>query len=91
MPVPATRYSSRRRPAAGAEIDLLLDRGSQRIGIEIKAGRGDKTSIARAAEQIAGDAGATSVWILDQAADTEGLRPSVRRRGFAESLKWLPA
>jgi predicted AAA+ superfamily ATPase len=79
------------RTAAGAEMDLLLDRGSQRIGIEIKAGRGDKTSSARTAEQIAGDTGATSVWILDQAAGTESLRPCVRRRGFAESLKWLPA
>jgi uncharacterized protein len=79
------------RTAAGAEIDLLLDRGSQRIGIEIKAGRGDRASIARATGQIAGDAGATAVWILDQAAGTEALRLSVRRRGFAESLKWLPA
>ena len=79
------------RTAAGAELDLLLDRGSQRIGIEIKTGRGDKTGIARAAEQIASDIGATSVWILDQDAGAEALRPSVRRRGFAESLKWLPA
>ena len=78
------------RTAIGAELDLLLDRGSQRIGIEIKAGRGDKTGTARAAEQIADDAGASSVWILDQAAGTEALRPSVRRRSFAESQKWLP-
>lgn len=79
------------RTAAGAELDLLLDRGSQRIGIEIKAGRGDKITIARTTEQIANDAGAASVWILDQAAGIEALRPSVRRRGFAESLKWLPS
>jgi hypothetical protein len=79
------------RTATGAELDLLLDRGSQRIGIEIKAGRGDKTGAARAAEQIAVDAGASSVWILDQAAGTEALRPSVRRRSFVESQKWLPS
>jgi uncharacterized protein len=79
------------RTAAGAELDLLLDRGSQRIGIEIKAGRGDKAAVARAAEQYAGDAGASSVWILDQASGMEALRPSVHRRSFAKSLKWLPA
>jgi predicted AAA+ superfamily ATPase len=78
------------RTAAGAELDLLLDRGSQRLGIEIKAGRGDKIRMARAAEQIAGDIGAASVWIIDQATGTEALRPSVHRRGFAESLHWLP-
>jgi hypothetical protein len=57
---------------------------------ESLAGRGYKTGTARAAEQIADDVGASLVWILDQAAGTEALRPSVWRRSFAESQKWLP-
>ena len=78
------------RTATGAELDLLLDRGSKRIAVEIKAGRGDKASSAHLAEKSIGDAGATSAWILDQAPGAEALRPAVRRRGFAESVKWLP-
>ena len=39
------------RTQAGAEVDLVLDRGSERFAIEIKAGRGDKGQVVRVLEQ----------------------------------------
>ena len=78
------------RTAAGAEIDLLLDRGSELLAIEIKAGRGDKTRLARTLETAMADAGARRGWILDQAPGAEPLRPNLQRRNFAEDPTWLP-
>jgi hypothetical protein len=78
------------RTVAGAEVDLVLDRGSQRFAIEIKAGRGDKAHAARVLEQAAADLGATAAWILDQATGTDPLRPALERRGMADHLDWLP-
>jgi predicted AAA+ superfamily ATPase len=78
------------RTGAGAELDLVLDRGSYRVGIEIKAGRGDRVRTSRFIEQIIADIDASSAWILDQSSGVESLRPLVKRRGFAESLQWLP-
>ncbi len=79
------------RTAAGAEVDLVLDSGSERMAIEIKAGRGDKVRSARALEQAVTDIGAARAWILDQARGHEPLRPNIERRGLADSLDWLPA
>jgi predicted AAA+ superfamily ATPase len=78
------------RTGAGAELDLILDRGSYRVGIEIKAGRGDRVPTSRSIEHMIVDIDASSAWILDQSAGIETLRPRVTRRGFAESLQRLP-
>jgi predicted AAA+ superfamily ATPase len=78
------------RTAAGGEVDLVLDRGSHRLAIEIKAGRGDKIHLARTLEQAAADIGARRAWILDQSSGSESLRPTIERRGVSDSLDWLP-
>jgi predicted AAA+ superfamily ATPase len=78
------------RTLAGAEVDLVLDRGSELIALEIKTGRGDKWQAIRTLEQAAQDIGASTAWILDQAEGSDYLRPNTQRRGFAQSLVWLP-
>jgi predicted AAA+ superfamily ATPase len=79
------------RTAAGAEVDLVIDRGSSRLAIEVKAGRAAHPAPARALEEAAREIGAESAYFLDQAPGVESLRPSVERRGMRESLDWLPS
>lgn len=78
------------RTADGAEIDLVIERGANRIAIEIKAGRGDKAHAARVLEAAMADVGATTGWILDQADGMDTLRPGLSRRSFAAEPDWLP-
>ena len=77
------------RTAAGAEIDLLFQRGEAMSAIEIKAGIGSARQ-ARGLGDALPDAGAAAGWILDQGEGEEVLNPRVRRRGFALDLYWLP-
>lgn len=78
------------RTAAGGEVDLVIDRGSTRFAVEIKAGRGDRGRTGHTLEQAIVEIGAERAWILDQAPGTGPVRPSVERRGMADSLEWLP-
>jgi predicted AAA+ superfamily ATPase len=78
------------RTHAGAEIDLLLERGANRIALEIKAGSGRSPYLARSVAAAAEDFSAVRSWVLDQAAGEDALSPKVRRRNYAESLDWLP-
>lgn len=78
------------RTADGAEIDLVIERGSERVAVEIKAGRGDKAHAARVLEQAMRDVGAKTGWILDQAEGLDTLRPGLTRRSFAATPDWLP-
>ena len=78
------------RTAAGSELDLIVERGSKRFAIEVKAGRGAKGTLARTLEQAALDVQARSVTIVDQAEGSEPLRPGVERRGWPEHTDWLP-
>lgn len=78
------------RTAVGSEIDLVLDRGSSRIAIEIKVGRGDKVEVARAVELAARDLQAEQAWIIAQSPGTEPLRPTVMRIGIPAAFDWLP-
>jgi predicted AAA+ superfamily ATPase len=78
------------RTADGAEIDLVIERGSERVAVEIKAGRGDKVHAARVLEQAMRDVGAKTGWIVDQASGIDQLRPGLARRSFAEDPDWLP-
>ncbi len=78
------------RTHAGAEIDLVLERGAQRFALEIKAGSGRSAYLARSVGAAAADFGATRSWVLDQAKGEEALGPKVRRRNYADSLDWLP-
>jgi uncharacterized protein len=78
------------RTQAGAEIDLVFERGSDRVAIEIKAGSGRNVYAARSLAGAAKDIKASLAFILDQAAGEEALSPTVGRRNFAESVEWLP-
>lgn len=79
------------RTQAGAEVDLVLDRGSERFAVEIKAGRGDKGQVVRVLEQAKLDLEARAAWVVDQAEGIDPLRPAIERRGFQESVEWLPS
>jgi len=78
------------RTADGAEIDLVIEHGSTRIALEIKAGRGDKPNDARVLERAMSDVGARAGWILDQTAESVALRPHITRHGMTGDTNWLP-
>jgi len=77
-------------PAVFAALRGLIDRGSKRVAVEIKAGRGDKVPAARVPEQAMRDVGAKTGWVLDQAEGTDTLRPGLARRSFTATPEWLP-
>ena len=78
------------RTAAGAEIDLLLDRGDERIAIEIKAGRGDDARAVRVLHEALPDVDARRGWIVDQAAGIERMSASIARAGFEAVREGAP-
>ena len=78
------------RTAAGAEIDLLLDRGSERVAIEVKAGRGDDARAVRTLREAMPDADAQRGWIVDQAAGIDPVSAQIARAGFASIMSGVP-
>ena len=78
------------RTAAGAEIDLVLDRGDTRIAVEIKAGRGDDARALRTLREAMPDVDATRGWIVDQAQGIERVSEHIARAGFAEVTETTP-
>ncbi len=78
------------RTAAGAEIDLVIERGPRRFGFEIKAGSGQKMVYAHKLATALADVGADSGWVLDQSVGVTPLLPNVVCQGFAEATHWLP-
>lgn len=70
------------RTAAGAEIDLLLDRGHERIAIEIKACRGDDARAIRTLREALPDVDAARGWIVDQAPGIERVGECIARARF---------
>jgi predicted AAA+ superfamily ATPase len=78
------------RTAAGAEIDLVIERGDARHAIEIKSARADKPLAIRSLEAAAADVGARSATLIDQDRGHEKVRPTMERRGFSDALRWLP-
>ena len=77
------------RTAAGAEIDLLLERGSERVALEVKTGRPHGRAVKVLAEAMA-DAGAARAWIVDHAPGIEALAPRIARAGFEEVRTGTP-
>jgi predicted AAA+ superfamily ATPase len=78
------------RTLAGAEIDLLLDRGDARVAIEIKAGHGSAPRAVRSLRDATPDVGAKRAWIVDQAPGTELLAPGIARIGFDKASTGTP-
>lgn len=78
------------RTAAGAEVDLVIERGAERFAVEVKLGRGDKPKAVHALAAAAADLGAKRSVLIDAGAGVEPLAKGVERRGIAEALDWLP-
>jgi hypothetical protein len=72
-------------------VDLLLERGGALHAVEIKTARATSPYLARGLRAIMEDTGAASATIIDQGPGIDPLAPGVTRRGFAESVTWLPA
>lgn len=78
------------RTAAGAEIDLVIERGPDRFAIEVKSARADRPRVIHALESAAADVDTKRATLIDQGTGHDRLRPNLERRGFAEALAWLP-
>jgi len=78
------------RTARGAEVDLVLDRGSTRLLVEVKVGRGDTPAVLRTLAQSMKDIGATRAWVISQAPGVEALARGIERRGVTDMIEWLP-
>jgi predicted AAA+ superfamily ATPase len=77
------------RTAAGAEVDLLFQRGDTMSAVEVKAGIGTLRQARTLAEALP-DIGGSAGWIVDQGEGEEALNAAVRRRGFATDIDWSP-
>jgi predicted AAA+ superfamily ATPase len=77
------------RTAAGAEIDLLLDRGDERVAVEVKSGAADARAI-RTLRDAMPDVQAARAWIVDQSPGIERLGQGMARAGFFEVLSGVP-
>ena len=78
------------RTAAGAEIDLLLERGDRRIAVEVKTARGDHPRVVRGLEAALDDVVGERGWIVDQADGIDRLTERVARAGFGEVTTGTP-
>jgi uncharacterized protein len=78
------------RTAAGAEIDLVIERGTARFAVEIKSARADKPHAIRALVAAAADVAVRRAYLIDQDVGRDPIRPDVERLGFSAALDWLP-
>ena len=79
------------RTGAGAEADLVIERGDKRLAIEVKTARGDHPRVVRGLESVLDDVDAYRGWIIDQAEGMDRLGERVARSGFEEILHGTPA
>ena len=78
------------RTAAGAEVDLVLDRGNEKVALEIKAGRGGDPYALRSLRDCLPDIGAQRAWFVDQADGIASLGPRIARAGFDQVIDGTP-
>jgi predicted AAA+ superfamily ATPase len=78
------------RTAAGAEIDLVLDRPRERVAVEVKAGRGDDARALRTLRDALPDVAAQRAWIVDQAAGIDPIGANIARAGFSAITQGTP-
>lgn len=78
------------RTAAGAEIDLLIERSGKRFGVEVKTTRGDHPRAVRALSEGLTDVDACRGWIIDQSGGVNRVADRVARAGFVEVLTGTP-
>lgn len=78
------------RTAAGAEVDLVIERGGQRHLVEVKTARATSPHLARRLKSALTEVDALDAVVLDQAGGSDPLAPNIVRRGYGDSLEWLP-
>lgn len=78
------------RTAAGAEIDLVLDRGSTVAVVEIKSAQVSSARDVRFLSDAMIDVGAKQGYFVDQGPDRFALAPHIERLGFEAASAWLP-
>jgi hypothetical protein len=79
------------RTAAGAEVDLVIERADRRVAVEVKTARGGSARGVRSLRDALPDLDAYRAWIVDQAPGTERLADNIARGGFEELLEGVPA
>lgn len=78
------------RTAAGAEVDLLIERGERRIALEVKTAGADRPRVVRGLEEAMVDFDADRGWIIDQATGIDRLGARVARAGFGDVIDGTP-
>jgi predicted AAA+ superfamily ATPase len=78
------------RTAAGAEADLVLERGGSRIVVEVKTAYGGSGRQLRVLREAAADIGAARAWIVDQGEGIARLDASIARAGFGDVVEGVP-
>jgi len=78
------------RTAAGAEADLVIERGALRIVVEVKTAFGGSGRQVRVLRDALADIGAARGWIVDQGEGIERLDAAVARAGFEQVITGTP-
>lgn len=78
------------RTATGQEVDLVLDRGSRRIAIEIKTNSAGNPHDARKLEAMLDDIGASEGWLIGMGGESLQLNSRVRSVSLDQVPDWLP-
>lgn len=79
------------RTAAGAEADLLIERGGTKLLIEVKTASGGSGRQIRVLREALADIGAARCWIVDQGRGIERLDEAIARAGFEDVIDGGPA
>jgi hypothetical protein len=79
------------RTAAGAEVDLVLERGSARAAVEVKTAVGGSGRQIRRMREALADLDAARGWIVDQGSGIERLDAAIARGGFEELIEGVPS
>ncbi|MBI2315776.1 MAG: ATP-binding protein [Betaproteobacteria bacterium] len=78
------------RTAAGAEADLVLERGAARTVVEVKTAYGGSGRQLRVLREAMRDIGASRAWIVDQGRGIERLDEAIARAGFTDIVEGVP-
>ena len=69
---------------------MVIERGNQRFGIEVKSARGDQPRAVKSLEEALSDIDAHRGWIVDQVAGIDRVSGRVARAGFSELIDGTP-
>ncbi len=79
------------RTAAGAEVDLMIERGQSLHLVEIKTAMATSPHLRHGLQNILKDTNALSATVLDQGTGWAPLAPRIERRGYGVDADWLPS